>query len=310
MSYNHLSESNCNSQKDSFSLNNVITCINTAGVNTDAALQIIFRILFFLFFCVNSASAQNDSIKKKTATEIFLSQPNFSMYKDNYFITGTSFKEGPSINNSDVKFQISLKYRINQKPVFDNVYAYMTYTQKSFWEVYQESKPFGDINFNPGVGLIRPYMSKKGRLGYYSLMLEHESNGKDSISSRSWNFISLNWGAEVSPKLIIDAKITIPYGSLSDNTDLLKYIGYGDIGFTYIFIPQKLYAKVILKKGADWDSRGSVETQLFFKVIPSSNLYMMLQGFHGYGENLLQYNTEVSRIRFGFVIKPNFMNFF
>lgn len=299
---NHRSSAWLNFIKGLLAVNNVSYCCTVALLK--------FYLLASLFLSCHCINAQNDSIEKKTATAIFLSQPNFSMYKDNYFITGTSFREGPSINNSDVKFQISLKYRINQKPLFDNVYSYLTYTQKSFWDVYQKSSPFGDINFNPGVGLMRPYMSKKGRLGYYSLMIEHESNGKDSISSRSWNFISLNWGAEVSPKLIIDAKVTIPYGSLSDNPQLPKYIGYGDLGLTYVFIPQKLYAKVILKKGADWDWRGSVETQLFFKVIPTSNLYMILQGFHGYGENLLQYNKEVSMIRFGFVLKPNFMNFF
>ena len=300
---NHLSKSVLDFQKNIFSLANCIRHCTTGGV-----LRLLS--LFFFFLYCNGVNAQNDSVEKKKATAIFLSQPNFSMHKDNYFITGTSFRDGPSTNNSDVKFQISFKYRINQKPLFDNVYSYLTYTQKSFWDVYQKSSPFGDINFNPGLGLIRPYMSKKGRLGYYSLMLEHESNGKDSISSRSWNFISFNWGAEVSPKLIIDAKLTIPYGSLSDNPKLPKYIGYGDLAFTYIFIPQKLYAKVIVKKGADWDWRGSVETQLFFKVIPTSNLYMMLQGFHGYGENLLQYNQQASMIRFGFVLKPNFMNFF
>lgn len=265
-----------------------------------------------LFVCIIFyANAQNnDSINKSKATKILLSQPSFSMYKDNYFITGTAFKENATINNSDAKFQISFKYRIDQKPVFDNVYAYLTYTQKSFWDIYQESSPFGDINFNPGIGLIKPYMNKKGRLGYYSLMLEHESNGKDSIYSRSWNFISLNWSAEINSRLLIETKAVIPFSYKTENPDLLKYVGYGDIGFTYVFLPQKLYTKIILKKGASWDWKGSIETQLFFKPVQSSNFYLMLQGFHGYGENLLEYNKEVNMLRFGIVIKPNLMNFF
>lgn len=293
--------------------NNIFIFENTSFVkyNNLCLKNKKFCIVFFLICAIYSVNAQkNDSIKKMTATEVFLSQPNFSMYKDNYFISGTAFKEEPTINNSDAKFQVSLKYRIDQKPVFDNVFAYITYTQKSFWDIYSESSPFGDINFNPGIGLIRPYMNKKGRFGYYSIMLEHESNGKDSLSSRSWNFISLNWSAEINSKLLIEAKAVLPFGYKTDNPDLFKYIGYGDIGFTYIFIPRKIYAKIIVKKGTSWDWKGSIETQLFFKPIQSSNLYFMLQGFHGYGENLLEYNKEVSMMRFGIVIKPNFMNFF
>ncbi|MBW4888922.1 phospholipase A [Mucilaginibacter sp. HMF5004] len=225
-------------------------------------------------------------------------------------ITGTTLGESPSKNNSDAKFQISMKYRLSNKPVFDNIYCFITYTQKSFWDIYRDSSPFDDINFNPGLGLIKPYMNKKGRLGYYSLIIEHESNGKDSLASRSWNFVSFNWSAELNRKLLIEAKSVIPFGSTLDNPDLFKYIGYGDLGFTYIFKPRRLYAKIILKKGASRDWKGSVETQLFFRPSETSNLYLMLQGFHGYGENLLEYNKQVSKMRIGVVIKPNFMNFF
>jgi phospholipase A1 len=279
-----------------------------------AKMKACIIILFFLF--ILKAAAQNDSINKLkaankvTATEIFLSQPAFSTYKDNYFSTGTTLRELPSADNSDAKFQISIKYRLSKNPVFDNVYAFLTYTQKAFWDIYKESFPFRDINFNPGIGLIRPYMSKKGKLGYYSLMVEHESNGKDSISSRSWNFASLNWSEEISRKLLLEAKIVLPIGSKSDNPDLLKYIGYTDLGLTYIFKPQRLYAKINLKTGASWSWKGSVETQLIMKPKESSNLYLMLQGFHGYGESLLQYDKKVSMIRVGIIIKPNFMNFF
>ncbi|EJL62784.1 phospholipase A [Flavobacterium sp. CF136] len=275
----------------------------------------ISLIILFCFIIFN-VKAQNDSIikleaaNKLTATEIFLSQPAFSTYKDNYFSTGTTLRELPSSDNSDAKFQISIKYRLSKNPVFDNVYGFLTYTQKAFWDIYKVSFPFRDINFNPGIGMIRPFMNKKGKLGYYSLMVEHESNGKDSISSRSWNFVSLNWSEEISRRVLLEAKIVLPFGSKSDNPDLLKYIGYSDLGLTYIFKPQRLYAKINLKTGASWSWKGSVETQLIMKPKESSNLYLMLQGFHGYGENLLQYDKKVSMIRVGIIIKPNFMNFF
>ncbi|MEO2071138.1 MAG: phospholipase A [Zunongwangia sp.] len=255
-------------------------------------------------------SQVNDSIVKPTATDLLLSQPNFSIYRDNYFVTGTTLKESPSTQNSDVKYQISIKHLLSRKPVFDNAYAFITYTQKSFWKVYKESSPFEDINFNPGIGLMRPYTSKKGRIGYYSVMLEHESNGRDSITSRSWNFVSLNWRTELNDRVFLKTKVLIPFAVADENSDLLDYVGFADVGMTYVLKKEKLYTDVLLKKGANWDWKGAVQVQLVYSPFKSANQYFMLQWYHGYGEGLLDYDKKTSFVRFGIIIKPNFMNFF
>lgn len=257
------------------------------------------------------AMAQNDTIQKKnTATEILLNLPSFTMYEDNYLITGTTLKESPDKNNSDVKFQISFKQLLFRKPVVENAYAYLTYTQKAFWDVYKESSPFAEINFNPSIGLIRPYTTKKGTIGYYSIRIEHESNGRDSIYSRSWNFVSANWNAEITKKILLGAKVSIPFSSLENNPDLIKYIGYVDIRATYVFKPKKLYADIWVRKGASSDWRGTIQAQVFFKLFRSENQYLMLQWYNGYGESLIDYQRHTNMIRFGIVIKPNYLNVF
>lgn len=71
-----------------------------------------------------------------------------------------------------------------------NTFLDVTYTQKSFWDIYRTSLPFPDNNFNPGLSIgkliIRNNQLKK--IAIFSF--EHESNGRDSIDSRDWNYFS------------------------------------------------------------------------------------------------------------------------
>ena len=83
----------------------------------------------------------SDSVRREIDRE-----PPFGIYKDNYFVTGSSFSHGgPNKYNSDAKFQISLRYRLIQGVLPYNTYLFLTYTQKSFWEIYRKSKPFRTI---------------------------------------------------------------------------------------------------------------------------------------------------------------------
>ena len=83
--------------------------------------------------------------------------PPFGIYKDNYIVTGTSFSGGRvTKDNSDAKFQISLRHRLIKSILPLHTYLFLTYTQKSFWEIYKDSKPFYENNYNPTLGFGMP----------------------------------------------------------------------------------------------------------------------------------------------------------
>lgn len=83
-----------------------------------------------------------------------------------------------------------IQSEITQSVLPFNTFLYLTYTQKSFWDIYAESSPFGDSNYNPGIGLGR-YITKDNKLiGAGLIQIEHESNGRDGDDSRSWNRLS------------------------------------------------------------------------------------------------------------------------
>ena len=105
--------------------------------------------------------------------------PYFTLYKDNYFIVGTDPTHKPTSRNSDVKFQVSIAQRLTKSTLPFNTYLYLYYTQKVFWDVFRESLPIHDLNFNPGIGLARHIIVKNKVIGKVMLQIERESNGRD-----------------------------------------------------------------------------------------------------------------------------------
>ena len=107
---------------------------------------------------------------------------SFGILKDNYFITGNALNKKINAENADVKYQISFRQRVSNSYLPFNTFVFISYTQKSFWNIYKESSPFRDTNFNPGIGFGRYLISdNENYFGTIFVQIEHESNGKDSI---------------------------------------------------------------------------------------------------------------------------------
>ena len=86
------------------------------------------------------AGSTSEIASVPASTWLFLNQ--LTLHDRNYFITGFS-------KESQAKFQLSLKY--NLWPNASAHAVYVGYTQLSFWNIYEPSQPFSEINFNPGL---------------------------------------------------------------------------------------------------------------------------------------------------------------
>ncbi len=257
-----------------------------------------------ILFLFPASLAFGQKVPRDSITRILKSQPSFSVYKDNYFITGTTVEEKPSNYNSDIKMQISFKQRLSNSVMPFKSYLYLTYTQKSFWKIYQHSSPFEETIFNPGIGLGK-FIFKDGKhIGFGTFQIEHESNGTDSIFSRSWNSVSVSYLAIISQKFSMIGKCWLPF-SISDNPDLTDYIGYGELTLDWEFIKNKFDANIIIRKGAQLDLKGSIQTNIYYNPLKNANQYFFLQIFNGYAENLINYNQLTNMIRLGICIRPN-----
>lgn len=237
-------------------------------------------------------------------------RPYFSLYKDNYFTVGTCIGKTPSRTNSDVKFQISISQRLTKSTLPWHTYLFLMYTQKTFWNVFEKSLPMRDMNFNPGIGITKPFFSKDRYVGQMTLLIEHESNGRDGDASRSWNRISLYGSVMVNDWLMVHAKYWIPIIDGQNNRDILKYCGIFQHGVSVTTPNKKFGLSLILQKRAGWNFNFNTIVEFNWLVHKKSNQYLFVQYYNGYGENLLDYKRFHSRLRAGIVIKPRFFSVF
>ena len=236
--------------------------------------------------------------------------PYFGLYKDNYFLVGTNPTQVPSKNNSDVKFQISLGIRLTDAVLPWDSFIFLMYTQKAFWNVFQESLPIKDINFNPGIGWSKPFFNKNQYVGKLTLMLEHESNGRDGEASRSWNRVTLSASTIIDKWLMVHAKIWYPIVDSGNNRDITKYCGIYQSGVVISTPDKKFQFGITLVKRSGWNLNFNSIWEFTWRVHKKSNLNLFAQYYNGYGESLIDYNVFTSMLRVGLVFKPKFFSDF
>lgn len=271
----------------------------------------LIAILTFLIvlFCPYGSKAQilvpdgvvenTDSIKK-----VMDIGPFFGLYKDNYFALGTDPFHTPNKFNSGVKFQISISQRLTNATLPWGTYIYLFFSQKVFWEIFRNSMPMSDLNFNPGIGWTKPFFVKDRYCGKLTLILEHESNGKDGESSRSWNKVSLAGSAFVTDWLAVHAKYWVPIVDGANNKDILKYSGIFQMGFQLNSNDRIWTAAATFVKRQGFNMNWNTNIQLGWRIHKDSNQYLFFDFYNGYGEGLLDYKQFHNRLRFGILIRP------
>ncbi|MDE6564968.1 MAG: phospholipase A [Muribaculaceae bacterium] len=274
-------------------------------------------VLAAIFFCSAFAAGAQilvtgggepmyaDSIKQD-----FSNQPYFGLYKDNYFIFGPSV--GPKANkqNTNIKFQISIAQRLTRSTLPWGTYLYLFYTQKCFWNVLENSMPMTDLNFNPGIGITKPLFVKNRYIGKLTFMIEHESNGRDSIQSRSWNRVALAANVFVTKNLMVHGKIWAPIVDGENNRDIVDYCGFWQTGFQVVSDDRRFSGGVTMVKRKGWNLNANVIVDLSYRIFKRDNQYLFLQFYNGYGEGLLEYNKFHSQVRVGLLIKPKLFSDF
>lgn len=281
-------------------------------------MSAVFRIRFALLIailasCVYSADAQilvtgNEPLRADSVKRDFSNQPYFGLYKDNYFILGPAINQRPTRTNTNVKFQISIAQRLTRTTLPFGTYLYLFYTQKCFWNVLEESLPMTDLNFNPGIGLTKPLFVKNRFIGKVTFLLEHESNGRDSIQSRSWNRVALAGNVMLTHNLMVHAKIWAPIVDGENNKDIVDYCGFSQFGFQVLSNDRRFTGGLTIVPRKNFGYNTVID--LAYRIFQKDNQYLFLQFYNGYGEGLLDYNKYHSQIRIGLLIRPKLFSDF
>ena len=279
--------------------------------------RLLFLLLIFACSAIAPAylpaqiiSSNEDRFNPDSIRRDFKNQPYFGLYKDNYFIFGPPIGQKVTKENTNIKFQISIAQRLTNATLPWGTYLYLFYSQKCFWNVLENSMPMTDLNFNPGIGLTKPLFVKNRYVGKVSLIIEHESNGRDSIWSRSWNKVSLAANIIIDPNLSVAGKIWAPIIDGMNNKDSLHYCGLYQISVQAMTDNRKFTGALTLVKRAGNFFNYNTILELAWRFSRKSNQYFFLQYYNGYGEGLLDYKVFKSQLRVGIVIKPQLFSDF
>ena len=233
---------------------------------------------------------------------------NLSPYEPSYFLLG-----GDSFN---AKFQISFKYRLfgadrNEAPVNRSWIEglHFSYTQLNFWDLAAASKPFADTNFKPEFFYLWEdvgdgFLSEDTRLDLQFGFL-HESNGRGGEESRSINTLyvrpAVTFEFDNGYSLELEAGVHTYVGDLSDNPDIIDYRGHTNFVARFGKLDDFQIAAAL--RGNFQTGRGFLSLDFTYPLnklfINHPDLYFQAQLVTGYGEKMLSYNREETRVRFG-----------
>ena len=231
---------------------------------------------------------------------------NFGLYpyEKNYLIpVSYDFKKSDDRNQWETTYQISVEKPISYNFFGLNESISVAYTQKSFWQTSEDSSPFRETNYRPELFVMFPYENSETLKGYKFSIL-HESNGRNNEYSRSWNRLYAEAYLQLT-NLFIIPKVwyRLKESSLEDdNPDIEDYYGYGDLTLFYAHKKHTFELKTRNNLKFDENNRTSFEFNWAFplpKLVSSSNSYGLIQIFKGYGNSLIDYNRNSSRVGFG-----------
>lgn len=246
------------------------------------------------------------NVDKQTLLRTVNESSWFTVGDDNYFCTGIPFDRQINKNTADAKYQVSAQVRITKCVLPLNSYLALRYTQRSFWDMYKFSSPFRDNNYNPAVGVVTPVFKNNALLGVFNLFLEHDSNGRDSVFSRSQNLISASFRYYLNPKVSVQFKA---WGAVLavENDDLYDYRGFCSLALNLRNKTGRVMATFNANPNLNF-RRWNITADLNFQVSKKLDQYVFVQIFEGYAESFLDYNKYTAMIRAGFCFKPHFIS--
>jgi len=217
-------------------------------------------------------------------------------------------------SNIEAKYQLSLKVPLFKTSLlFEHDQLFVGMTLQSWWQIYADgiSKPFRETNYQPEVVYITPtqWHPFGGNLGL-GVGLEHQSNGRSQLLSRSWNrfyglfmFEKNNFVAILRPwyRLKEDVKVEPNSPEGDDNPDIQGFMGNFELILGYKW--QDFEFTALTRRNFS-TNKGAIELGFTFPMYGRMSGYV--QYFNGYGESLIDYNHYQQRLGVGVALTNAF----
>ena len=237
-------------------------------------------------------------------------------YRENYILplgyakdVYPSHKPEIKYDNKEAELQVSLKLQVAHNLFGLDERYYLAYTHQAFWQIYIESSPFRESVYNPEGFVVFPISDKDSCFQMRSLKIAvaHKSNGQPNTTNIA-GFDGFNLSKSINyfygtarfqhGTLLTDVTLMAPFpgsANLSDNPDIMKYLGYTKVKFTYFYLDH-MFSLMI--RGNESSLKGAVEVTYSYPFYKDTYIYAKI--FQGYVESLIDYNREVTKFSIGF----------
>lgn len=205
----------------------------------------------------------------------------------------------------EAKFQISLKAKIIQGALWGKGDLWLGFTQTANWQIYNGdlSRPFREMNYEPELMFTYPLNLSVGDFKFrmVGLSVNHQSNGKEAVLSRSWNRVILS-GTVTYNDFLFSTRFWKRFSEKymeDDNPYIEDYMGRADFRLAYVG-NYKLIASLYHRNNLDFKrNRSFTELTLAYPIY--NDLNVMFQAAHGYGSTLVEYNHKQTLLSLGIV---------
>lgn len=207
-------------------------------------------------------------------------------------------------NETEVQFQLSFKVPLIKKALFDSVDLYAAYTNRSFWQFFDDknSIPFRETNHEPELWAELQTNVNFLNFNLHKVLLgvNHQSNGQSGTLSRGWNrmFIQGFFQRENSYASFKTWQRFKEKDSFDNSFSYTKYIGDYELELGYR--SNKHTYGVTYRNRYMLNSYGAIQLDYTYPL--SKKIKGYVQWFSGYGDSLIDMDFRTNKIGIGIVL--------
>ena len=211
------------------------------------------------------------------------------------------------LDNVEAQFQVSIKVPLGVGLFNNKMDVFGAYTVRSYWQMYNKdlSDVFRETNHAPEIWMQFhsnwSFWGIKNTLNAFGFV--HQSNGRNEPISRSWNRIFASFVFEKG-NLVFSIKpwYRVPEDSEDDNnSDITDYMGHGEFVAAYKW-HRNTFAVMTRNNLESGFDKGAVEATWSFPLGNYKYLKGYIQGFTGYGQSMIDYDSKENSIGIGFAM--------
>ena len=216
-----------------------------------------------------------------------------------------------NLKDTEAKFQVSLKVPLLTRGLINSGdQIFFGFTLKSWWQLYSQdiSRPFRETNYQPEFFYFTPInFHPFGGNSALIFGLEHQSNGRSQLISRSWNRFYINYLYEKRNfafsfrpwyRIPEGDKASSIDGEGDDNPDITDYMGHFELELLYKH--DENYEFSLMTRNNFSTSKGFVELGVTFPLWGKLKGYAQFSS--GYGESMIDYNVNQKRFGIGIAL--------